>query len=135
MAEPGGHTSCSKTKHEKLRCWKAENLKRICQPINNSRRLPLQVIGIICLLLIQVTYTSLAVWLTMSLYNVLVSLRHVPSRRNNLLPFDNNTQCSEKKLEITCHDGKPDGMLRVERRRYGSAPDVSRGVSDRRMDT
>ena len=23
------------------------------------------------------------------------------------------------KLEITCHDGKPDGMLRVERRRYG----------------
>jgi len=31
------------------------------------------------------------------------------------------------KLEITCHDGKPDGMLRVERRRYGSAPDVSRG--------
>ena len=33
------------------------------------------------------------------------------------------------KLEITCHDGKPDGMLRVERRRYGSAHDVSRGVS------
>ena len=32
-------------------------------------------------------------------------------------------------LEITCHDGKPDGMLRVERRRYGSAPDVIRGVS------
>ena len=27
-----------------------------------------------------------------------------------------------KKLEITCHDGKPDGMLRVELRRYGSAP-------------
>ena len=26
------------------------------------------------------------------------------------------------KLEITCHDGKPDGMLRVERRRYVSAP-------------
>jgi len=39
------------------------------------------------------------------------------------------------KLEITCHDGKPDGMSRVERRRYGSAPDVSRGVSDRRPDT
>jgi len=50
----------------------------------------------------------------------------------------NNTLFAVKvvlKLEITCHDGKPDGMLRVERRRYGSAPDVSRGVSDRRTDT
>jgi len=40
------------------------------------------------------------------------------------------------KLEITCHDGKPDGMLRVERRRYGSAPTSAaaclfRGLNDR----
>ena len=32
----------------------------------------------------------------------------------------------ENELEITCHDGKPDDMLRVERRRYGSAREVFR---------
>jgi len=56
----------------------------------------------------------------------------------NCIQFDNDASVLldfHWKLEITCNDGKPDGMLRVERRRYRSAPDVSRGVSDRRTDT
>jgi len=60
------------------------------------------------------------------------------NRINDLTVFHMNIRSLNKnksKLEITCHDGKPDGMLRVERRRYGSAPDVSRGASDRRPDT